>query len=189
MFQFFLFKKIFFFLYSECLWKSEFGKESDIRQRLVKENLESSQTEFCLQVLTFLSTKNELGATNVELISTFPNRKMLSQSLQLLLNLRMVLQAGVVEVTYVHCLYVTPWLVGTYNIKRLEREAVVPVPYQLMRITDRATPNEGYEQGESSSLVRNQSSADYKPLRPNRLTRVTIDNNVSLPTESQISSK
>lgn len=97
----------------------------------------------CIQILEFLSSKTEMGATNRELVDRFgPGRKMLLKSLQLLQNLRMVLQTGVIEVTFVHCLFTTPWLVGTYTTKRLpstEKAAVPTVPFQLIRVADWAT--------------------------------------------------
>lgn len=115
----------------------------------------------------------------------------------------MVLQTGVVEVTFVHCLFVTPWLVGTYNMKRLQRETVVPVPFQLIKVADwaaaspsaandrkrRHSPMEDdCEEGESST-GQDVAEVDVKPLRPNRLTRVTIHKNSKLPAESQLASR
>lgn len=107
----------------------------------------------------------------------------------------MVLQSGVIEVTFVHCLFTTPWLIGTYNMKRLQREAVVPVPFQLIRVADWASSNpsasrrsshkEEFEVGESSSVQPNAEVAK-PPLRPNRLTKVTIDKDSKLPKESQL---
>lgn len=121
------------------------------------------------------------------------------QSLRVLQTLHMVLQTGVVEVTFVHCLYTNSWLVNTYNMKRLQREAVVPVPYQLIKVADWAKSTSiGRKRRPSSSpediAADGEPSVDEPPtekpsLRPNRMSRVTIDKNSQLPTSSQIKSK
>lgn len=45
------------------------------------------------------------------------------------------MRAGVSEFTFIHFKYVIPWMISTYNMKRLEKEAVGTVPYKLMRIS------------------------------------------------------
>lgn len=49
------------------------------------------------------------------------NKSMLLKILQILKDLKMVLRAGINEVTFIHWMYTAQWIIPTYNIKRLER--------------------------------------------------------------------
>lgn len=75
----------------------------------------------------------------------------------------MVMRAGVVDFTFVHWIYTSAWLITTYHLKRLQKEANAPVPHKLMRIGD---------------------GDDKVSIRPNRFDKVTVHQNKGFPNRS-----
>lgn len=107
-------------------------------------NCNSDEVQMGLDVLGFIESKQEFGATNTALSvkkkthyypklnfnnfffnkclqANFSSRLYLVDVINALIQLNMVLVAGVHDNTFVHWKFVTPWLLSTYNIKRLEK--------------------------------------------------------------------
>lgn len=62
---------------------------------------------------------------------------MLLRAVRILTELNVIMRAGIYEFVFIHWKYVTPWIISTYNIKRLEKESMEPVSYHLLKISDK----------------------------------------------------
>lgn len=80
--------------------------------------------------------------------------------IRLLKDLHIIMRAGVSEFTFVHFKYVIPWMISTYNLKRLEKESVGSVPYKLMKIAGNDTD------ASATTLKRNRDNADDADAEP-----------------------
>lgn len=104
----------------------------------------------------------------------------------------MILCAGINEVSFIHWMFTAPWIIPTYNIKRLEREAIVPVQYKLMKINDPIDEPNTSKKRSIAEIEEDTSSKIAKVVdgdmgksrkRPNRFAKVTINQSDESPTQ------
>ncbi|XP_014229864.1 general transcription factor 3C polypeptide 1 [Trichogramma pretiosum] len=93
------------------------------------------------KICKFIKAKNEFGATLHEIATTFSHIDTLSRILSLLVEKRIVLRAGIVTVRYIYHRSVNPWIIHSYKILRLEREAHQAVPEGSVYVLDDGEDN------------------------------------------------
>lgn len=74
-----------------------------------------------VDIFGFIESKKELGATTAALKEKYEDKELLGRVVQILSELGMIMKTGICVLTYVHRTYVKPWIVNTYNLKRLNR--------------------------------------------------------------------
>lgn len=138
-----------------------------------------------IEILKFIESKKEIGASNVELLvydipksismsslnlkkifffqEKFESKALIKKCLDIFNKQNMVMRTGVVDFTFVHWIYTSAWLITTYHLKRLNKEASTSQPHKLMRI------------GNSDENVS---------IRPNRFDKVTVDQQKGFPNRS-----
>lgn len=86
-------------------------------------------------VLQFIYSKKELGATNRDLRNNFES-EILPQVVKHLIDTKIVSKSGIEETIYVAQKYATPWLVNSFKMTRLEREKIKPTEVTAVDIAD-----------------------------------------------------
>lgn len=176
-------------LCDEHIWPLE---AVHIEDRLLEDD------RFARQLLDDLLEYRELGADAASLVVAYPERRRLDAALQRLERERLVLRTGVTEYVWVHGRYAKPWLISTYNLKRLQRETMVPLAAQVMRVPAESTDgrkrkrDEVDEDDEDNNDEDNVSEADgetrtvvVEPRRECRKKSKTIGSDETLPAESE----
>lgn len=156
----------------------------------------------CDGLLDHLERQLEIGASASELHGAFDayTRERLEGALRLLEHDRLVLRTGVTEYVYVLARYAKPWLIGSYNLKRLQRETMVPSAVQMLRI-DGATDPAAEADGSGSTAAKRRKLSDGTDeatvatdpadptkrtvVRQTRKTRTTVTLDGALPAECQ----
>lgn len=74
-----------------------------------------------VDILGYIESQREMGATTTALKEKYEDKIFLLNALGFLLERKLVLKAGLCQITYVHAAYVNPWIINTYHLKRLDR--------------------------------------------------------------------
>lgn len=79
------------------------------------------EVHIAIDVFNYIDVQGEMGASAFNLSERYENKEFLQTLLDLLNDLKLVMKTGVCEVTFVHWKHIKPWVVNTYNLKRLEK--------------------------------------------------------------------
>lgn len=115
-------------LFSNSIWIANRVVAADFVQQMNEQKCSSSEVHLGLEILGFIESKKELGATTLALTEIYEDKQFLAKILQILCDTKLIMKTGVCQLTYVHRSFVKSWTVNTYNMKRLERVANLLFP-------------------------------------------------------------
>lgn len=107
--------------FSNAIWIPNRAVAADFVQRMNELKYSSVDVHLGIEILGFIESKKELGATTLSLTERYEDKQFLAKILQILCDTKLIMKTGVCQLTYVHRSFVKPWTVNTYNMKRLER--------------------------------------------------------------------
>lgn len=86
-----------------------------------EKNLTEAEIHVAVDVYNYIDSKGEMGANAESLVERYEDKIFLQKILNYFNEVKFVMKTGVCELTYVHSKHITPWVVNTYHLKRLER--------------------------------------------------------------------
>lgn len=113
---------IFFFLiHRDSNWSPELRSNKDFVSLLQEKQFDMNEIHIAVDVYNFIDTQGEMGAKAIDLLERYEDKEFLQKILDYFNEAKLVMKTGVCEVTYVHWKHIKPWVVNTYNLKRIDR--------------------------------------------------------------------
>lgn len=81
----------------------------------------TSEVHIGIDIYGFIESKREMGATTKMLTDKYEDKLFIQRVLNILLGLKLIMKTGVCQYTYVHGLFIKPWIINSYHLKRLDR--------------------------------------------------------------------
>lgn len=117
--------KLNLFSFSDSIWSKFERSTADLQDKLKIQEAVFTIRNQCNIVLEFIEQCKEMGCKAVALLENFKDKDLLQNCINLLLEHQYLLRTGVNDVIFVHHKFASYWLIETYHVKRLEKEAIV----------------------------------------------------------------
>lgn len=102
-------------------WSPELRSNTDFVSLLKEKGLDMNEIHIAVDVFNYIDQQGEMGAKAGSLTERYEDKEFLQKILDYFNTAKLVMKTGVCEVTYVHWKHIKPWVVNTYNLKRIER--------------------------------------------------------------------
>lgn len=83
--------------------------------------LDMNEIHIAIDIYNYIEERGEMGVTAVELLERYEDKTFLQTLLDHMNEEKFVMKTGVCELTFVHSKHITPWVINTYHLKRLDR--------------------------------------------------------------------
>ncbi|XP_055298279.1 general transcription factor 3C polypeptide 1 isoform X2 [Sitodiplosis mosellana] len=117
-------------------WSPDLKSDKDFVTLLKEKDMNMTEIHIAVDVFNYIDSQGETGANTADLIERYEDKIFLQKILDYFNEAKLVMKTGVCEVTYVHWKHIKPWVVNTYHLKRLDREATPPTNKSLLHIAD-----------------------------------------------------
>ncbi|KAM7349164.1 general transcription factor 3C polypeptide 1 isoform 1-T4 [Cochliomyia hominivorax] len=154
-------------IHQESLWKYTENSLDNIKEKLDNLGFNEMQQKHLEEIHNFIE-RHTLGVSISHLMIEFPYENFLFKALNLLSYEFIIKRVGISSFMYVHKNHIRPWVVHTFNLKRLDRENMGGITSSIKRSYNQID-NASSDDGSETKAKKSKTVCDEEPSK--RITK------------------